>query len=112
MKHKILFPTFLLLSSCATLNDSIMLGGALGIATGVAATSAAYNKTGSNASNDELTSSAGLGIALGLITSYWIHKDIAEKRGDIYSNSPEIYFGDLPPSPFIMSPAVHKKGGK
>lgn len=112
MKFKIIFPTFLLLSSCATMNDSMMLGATLGGIAAVAATSSAYNKVDHTASNDDLAASAGIGIALGLITSYFVHKDVAEKRGDIYSNNPQIYFGDLPPSPFIMTPATKKKGGK
>ncbi len=112
MKLKIIFPTFLLVSSCATLNDSMMLGATVGALTSVAAISAANNKTGQNVSNDELASGAGIGIALGLITSYLIHKDVIEKRGDVYQNLPEIHFGDLPPSPFIMSPLLKKKGGK
>lgn len=112
MKLKIILSTFLLLSSCTTMNDSMLLGATLGGITSVAATSSAHNKADRNASNDDLTSSAGIGIALGLITSYLIHKDVAEKRGDIYTNNPEIYFGDLPPSPFIMTPPAKKKGGK
>ena len=112
MKLKIIFPTFLLISSCTTLNDSMMLGATVGALTSVAAISAANNKTGQNVSNDELASGAGIGVALGLITSYLIHKDVIEKRGDVYQNLPEIHFGDLPPSPFIMSPTIKKKGGK
>lgn len=112
MKLKIIFPTFLLITSCTTLNDSMMLGATVGALTSVAAISDASNKTGQNVSNDELASGAGIGIALGLITSYLIHKDVIEKRGDVYQNLPEIHFGDLPPSPFIMSPAIKKKGGK
>ena len=112
MKLKIIFPTFLLISSCTTLNDSMMLGATVGALTSVAEMSAANNKIDKGVSNDELASGAGIGIALGLITSYLIHKDVIEKRGDVYQNLPEIHFGDLPPSPFIMSPTIKKKGGK
>ncbi len=112
MKLKIIFPTFLLITSCTTLNDSMMLGATIGALTSVGAMSAANNKVGQNATSDELASGAGLGIALGLISSYLIHKDVSEKRGDMYQNLPEIHFGDLPPSPFIMTPMMKKKGGK
>lgn len=112
MKHKILISTFMLVSSCSTLNDSILLGGTIGGITGAAATSAAYERTGKNLSNDELLTNASLGLALGVFTAYFIHKDIEEKRGELYKSAPEIYFGDLPPSPFIMTPPLKKKGGK
>ena len=111
MKLKIILTAFLLLSSCSTLNDSMILGATIGLVTSIGATSAANNKTGHNVSDKELSSAAGIGVALGLITSYLIHKDVAEKRNDSYL-LPEIYFGDLPPSPFIMTPSRNKKGRK
>lgn len=112
MKLKNLFPVFLLISSCATLNDSMMLGATVGGIAGVAATQTAYSKTGQDIPHGELTNSAAVGVAVGLLVSYLIHKDVAGKRGDLSSNGPEIYFGDLPPSPFIMTPVTKKKGGK
>lgn len=89
-----------------------MLGATIGALTSVGAISEANNKVGQNATSDELASGVGIGLALGLISSYLIHKDVAEKRGDMYQNLPEIHFGDLPPSPFIMTPMMKKKGSK
>lgn len=112
MKISILFSTILLLNSCASLNDSMMLGGALGAMSGAMATNYSNQKIGRTASTEELNTSAATGIAIGLITAFFVHKDIQDKRDEFYKSGPEIYFGDLPPSPFIMTPSLKKKGVK
>lgn len=113
MKLKIILPTLLLLNSCASLNDSMLLGAGLGAGAGVLSQTTAYQKTGTAYSSEEVTNSAVVGLAIGLIGSFLIHKSVEEKRGSLYSSDPEIYFGDLPPSPFIMTPKLKtQKGGK
>lgn len=90
----------------------MQLGTGVGALTGLAAVSAAGEMAGKNPSDDQKLSSASAGIALGLLTSYLLHKNIEEKREDFLQSGPEIHFGDLPPSPFIMTPIRKKKGGK
>jgi hypothetical protein len=110
---KAIFSTCLLsLTACSTLNESMQLGAGVGAITGLAAVSAAGDIAGKNPSDDQKLTSASVGIALGLLTSYLLHKNIEEKRVDFLQSGPEIHFGDLPPSPFIMTPVKKKKGGK
>lgn len=109
MKKILLLITLLLFTSCATLNDSIILGGSLGAVTTGTATAGAFDRSGKHLSNDELMGNVGLGLAIGAFTAYLIHENTVQFRKDSYYNSPEIYFGDLPPSPFIMSPNEKKK---
>lgn len=111
MKKLILLSTFLLLSACATLNDSMLLGAGIGTLTGAFATTSASQSSGRAATTEELTSSASIGMAIGLIGAFLIHETTREHRKDSYYQTPEIYFGDLPPSPFIMTPS-EKKGRK
>jgi hypothetical protein len=51
------------------------------------------------------------GLGLGLITSYFVHKEVATDR-ETSTRQTEIYFGDLPPSPFIIPSLNQKKGGR
>jgi hypothetical protein len=53
---------------------------------------------------------AGIGFVLGLITSYFVYKEVAADR-ETSTRQTEIYFGDLPPSPFIIRSLNQKKGG-
>ena len=106
MKQFSIYSSVLLLSSCASLNDSMTLGGGLGAASGVAAMYAANPR----ASAQDVATSASIGLGIGLITSYLTHKHIEKKRE---SNPPEtnFYFGDLPPSPFVTPVIFPKKKG-
>ena len=109
---KAVFSTCLLsLTACSTLNESMQMGASLGATTGVATVSIAGNMAGRNPTNDQKLTAATTGIALGLLTSYLLHKNIEDKRQDFLQMGPELHFGDLPPSPFIMTPPK-KKGGK
>lgn len=113
MFRNIVFSTCLLsLTACSTLNESMQLGAGIGALTGIAAVSAAGDMAGKNPTDDQKLTAAGAGIALGLLTSYLIHKNIEEKRDDLLQMGPELHFGDLPPSPFIITPMKKKKGGK
>ena len=105
-----LLSTLLLLNSCATLNDSIILGASIGAVGGIAASSSTYDKNGNSFTKEEQLSNIGLGLAIGAIAAYFIHDNTTEYRKDYYYNNPEIYFGDLPPSPFIMTPNEKKRG--
>lgn len=111
MKNKFLLSAILLLTSaCSTLNQSMQLGAGLGAASGAAATYTAYTSTGQKAEFDDVAAGAAIGLGVGLITSYLMHGEVAESRGDS-SKDAEMYFGDLPPSPFVF-PKSSKKGGQ
>lgn len=113
MFRNIVFSTCLLsLTACSTLNESMQLGAGIGPLTGIAVVSAAGDMAGKNPTDDQKLTAASAGIALGLLTSYLIHKNIEEKRDDLLQMGPELHFGDLPPSPFIMTPMKKKKGGR
>lgn len=111
MKKLIILSTFPLLTACATLNDSMLLGASVGAITAGFATSTASQSIGKTATIDEMTTNASVGIVVGLISAFLIHENTRELRLDSYYQTPEIYFGDLPPSPFIMTPS-EKKGRK
>lgn len=100
----------IILNSCATLNESLVLGAGIGAASGSIVSSETQNKNGNQYTGQENLSNIGIGLVIGAITAYLIHENTAQYRKDFYSNSPEIYFGDLPPSPFIMSPNEKKRG--
>ncbi len=112
IKNTIFSTCLLLLTACSTLNESMQLGAGIGALTGIAAVSAAGDMAGKNPTDDQKLTAASAGIVLGLLTSYLVHKNIEEKRDDLLQMGPELHFGDLPPSPFIMTPMKKKKGGK
>lgn len=99
-----IFLILLSFTSCSTLNESLLLGAGIGSVTVGVATTSAYDKSGKSLSQKEKLSNIGLGMIAGLITSYFVHDSVQEFRKDYYYQSPEIHFGDLPPSPFIMTP--------
>lgn len=96
--------------ACSTLSQSVQLGAGLGAASGAAATYTAYTSTGQKAEFNDVAAGAAIGLGVGLITSYLVHGEVAESRGDSSENT-EMYFGDLPPSPFVF-PKSTKKGGQ
>lgn len=102
-----LFSTFLLLTSCTTLNDSIKLGSFLGASIGATTTSIAYQQAQIPSEKSTLTG-ATLGLATGTLLAYIIHKESKKERVSIH-NEPELHFGDLPPNPFIFD-KIRKKG--
>lgn len=113
MFKKIIFSTCLLsLAACSTLNESMQLGAGVGVLTGITAGSAAGDMAGKNPTDDQKLTAASAGLAIGLLTSFLIHKNIEEKRDDLLQMGPELHFGDLPPSPFIMTPIKKKKGDR
>lgn len=104
-------PIVALAASCTTLDQSFRLGAATGALTGAAATYAAHSPNGRNPSLEEVGLGATIGLGLGLITSYFVHQRVVEDREEMTKQT-EIYFGDLPPSPFMIPQPKFKKGGR
>lgn len=98
-------------TSCSTLNESLQLGAGTGLLAGAAATYSAHLSIGHNPSLDNVALGAGIGLGIGLLTSYIVHGKVEDYRQSL-SPVPEIYFGDLPPSPFILPKSATKKGGQ
>lgn len=110
--YKIIFSTILLsTTACSTLNESVKLGATIGAATGAAATYSGFDSAGERPPSEKMILGTAIGLTLGVITSYYTHKNIEEKRQSIFEERSEMYFGDLPPSPFIV-PQSHKKRGR
>lgn len=105
-----LSPLLALSVSCTTLDESFRLGAAAGALTGVAATYAAGSNSGKTPTLEDAAVGASIGIGLGLITSYFVHKSVVADREES-TRQTEIYFGDLPPSPFLI-PSNNKKGAR
>lgn len=112
MKRIFLIGTIVALTtSCTTLDQSFRLGAAAGGLTGAAATYAAHSTNGRTPSLEEVGLGATIGLGLGLITSYFVHQKVVEERDEMTKQT-EIYFGDLPPSPFVIPQPKIKKGGR
>ena len=112
MKRILLLSPMVALSvSCTTLDQSFRLGAVTGALTGAAATYAGNSVSGRNPSIEEVGLGASIGIGIGLITSYFVHQQVAEDRDEM-ARQTEIYFGDLPPSPFMIPQPKLKKGGR
>ncbi|MFN8943286.1 MAG: hypothetical protein ACK5WZ_01525 [Pseudobdellovibrionaceae bacterium] len=100
-----------LTTSCSTLDQSFRLGATTGALTGAAATYAAQSANGRSPSLEEVSLGASIGLGIGLIASYFIHQEVVEDR-EGSSRQTEIYFGDLPPSPFVIPQPKMKKGNR
>ena len=105
----LLSPIVALSVSCTTLDQSFRLGAATGALTGAAATYAGNRLSGRNPSIEEVGLGASIGLGIGLITSYFVHQQVSEDRDEM-SRQTEVYFGDLPPSPFLIPQPKLKKG--
>ncbi|MGE0632377.1 MAG: hypothetical protein AB7O96_08220 [Pseudobdellovibrionaceae bacterium] len=103
---------FLALSvSCTTLDKSFKLGAVTGALTGAAAVYGGASNGGRPPTIEEVGLGASIGLGLGLITSYFVHQQVIEDREEM-SRQTEIYFGDLPPSPFLIPQPSNRKGGR
>lgn len=69
---------------------------------------AAAESSGHSPQASQLYGASAISLGLGLLTSYLIHESVPVDRQPT-QNLPELYFGDLPPSPFIMSELNFKK---
>ncbi|MBX9767283.1 MAG: hypothetical protein K2X47_08440 [Bdellovibrionales bacterium] len=112
MKLLMLLASVLPMAACSTMRESLQLGAGVGAAVGAAATYTGHSAAGSPPSIETLTLGTGIGLGLGLITSYFTHKGFEQDRSDGQAYETEIYFGDLPPSPFIMPQSDLKRGRK
>ena len=109
---KYLIPALsLTLNACTTLNESLELGGSLGAVAGAAAVYSGTTDKGERPPSERIWDGAAIGLGVGLLTSYLIHKKVVENRRDYSLDQFDMHFGDLPPSPFIL-PKIQKKGGK
>ena len=103
--------TFAMLTSgCSTLDQSFRLGAVTGSLAGAAATYAAERASVGQPTLEDVGIGASIGLGLGLITSYFVHRSVVEDR-ESAARQTEIYFGDLPPSPFIIPGSNNKRGG-
>ena len=97
------------LCSCTTLNDSLKLGAATGALVGAAATYGAQRGAHQTGTLEDAAVGASVGLGLGLIVSYFVHQSVVEGRASNLRET-EMYFGDLPPSPFVIPNNNPKKG--
>lgn len=109
MKSVFVFASVLSLTGCSTLNDSLLLGAVVGSAGGATAQYSAARSAGSPATLENAYGGASIGLGLGVLAAYLIHQSVVEGR-DTTASQTEFYFGDLPPSPFVTSPVLPKKG--
>lgn len=101
----------MLTSGCSTLDQSFRLGAATGALAGAAATYASESASGRQPTFEDVGIGASFGLGLGLITSYFVHQSVVEDR-ESATRQTEIYFGDLPPSPFVIPGMNNKRGGR
>lgn len=99
------------LSGCSTMNQSFQLGGAVGFAGGALATYSGHRAGGITPDLGQMATGAGIGLGIGLLTSYLVHGAVEEERRRDAFDETELHFGDLPPSPFLI-PKSQKQGGK
>ena len=100
-----------LTTGCSTLDQSFRLGAATGAVAGAAATYAAESASGRQPTFEDVGIGASIGLGLGLLTSYFVHQSVVEDR-ESSARQTEIYFGDLPPSPFVIPNSSNKRGGR
>ncbi len=100
------------LSSCATLNESMTLGAGMGAVAGGLATYVANAASGGPAPTRNLLLGAGIGTAVGLVTSYFTHREVEDSRAACVADQIDMKFGDPPPPPFVFPKKAPKKGGR
>jgi hypothetical protein len=96
------------LSSCATLDQSMRLGAATGSLAGAGASYMGEQAAGGSPTLASVSTGATIGLVVGLITSYLVHESVVDDREES-ARQTEVYFGDLPPSPFVI-PNNTRKG--
>ena len=111
MKRLILMGAVTALSGCATMTDSLKLGGTMGALTGATATAAGYSAAGKSPSLGNVALGAGLGLSLGIFAAYLTHSFTEKDRQSLWGEQTQMHFGDLPPSPFIV-PRTNPRGAR
>jgi hypothetical protein len=97
-----IFPfLFMSLAGCATRTRSLILGGAGGVAIGGYTGSAVYSGPEKQIQTRNTLLGAGIGLGVGLLTSYLLHDHVEERMSSQrYEQDERLRFGDLPPNPF------------
>ena len=97
-----LFPFLCMsMSGCATRTRSLILGGVGGVAIGGYTGSAVYSGPEKQIQTRNTLLGAGIGLGVGLLTSYLIHDHVEERMSfQRYEQDERLRFGDLPPNPF------------
>jgi len=107
-----------LLSNCATQTRSLILGGAGGVAVGSYTGSAVYSGPKNQIKNRNTLMGAGIGLGIGLLTSYLLHNETDKRMQSLrLMNDERLHFGELPLNPFTPSPFIQNSnngfgGGK
>lgn len=102
MKTFIVLGLMSALSGCATMTDSLKLGGTIGALTGASATAAGYSAAGKSPSLGNLAFGAGIGLSVGIFAAYLTHSFTEKDRQTLMGEQTQMHFGDLPPSPFLI----------
>ena len=92
------------------MDQSLELGGTMGMLVGAGATAGGYAAGGHGQSLEAIGIGAGIGTVIGLATSYFTHKAVESDRAACQADQIEMHFGDLPPSPFVVPNSKPKKG--
>jgi hypothetical protein len=98
-----------LCTSCTTMGQSFELGAATGILGGGLASYVGHTSANGKAGLEQVAMGAGIGLGVGLITAFFIHRSVAQDRADGQADETEMHFGDLPPSPFVVPKLTRKK---
>lgn len=96
-----LLAILLSITACSTLNQSVLLGGTLGAIAGAAGISTGEHSAGITPRSSDVTNGALIGLGLGVITASIIQNVNSQEKQNSESG-PQMYFGDLPPSPFVF----------
>lgn len=95
-------------TSCSTMNQSLELGATAGMLAGGISTYMGHVAATGQGSSKNVLLGAGIGSVIGMMTSFFIHKEVIKDRAEFEEEQTEIHFGDLPPSPFEV-PTKHRK---
>lgn len=89
----------------------MQLGGATGALVGAAAAAAGSSGAGQGVQGKTMVIGAEIGSLLGLTMSYFLHRSAESSRRLDESDKTEMFFGDLPPSPFVVPKAGSPRKG-
>jgi hypothetical protein len=89
-----------LVSGCASQSESLQLGGVTGFLTGAISMTAAQATSSGKVGLGKVLVGGEIGAVVGAVVSYFIHRSVEGSRRLGETQQPNLYFGDLPPSPF------------